>query len=389
MVGVIGTGPAGLMAADVLSARGIGVCAFEKRKAPGRKLLVAGSSGLNITNALPLDEFVAHYKAPHELWDRLIQNYTPSQWIQFIEDLGFKTFLGTSGRYFLEEMKASGFLQTWIKRLQERGVEFRYDHELSDFKTLAKGVHQLSFANAKEYSFSAVCFAMGGGSWEPQENPLRWPQVFRDKGLKFHDFSPSNVGYQVAWSEEFLKKSEGLPLKRIVMKSPRAERAGDAMITKYGIEGTPVYFSGQTGEIEIDLKPDLSEEQIIERLNDVKENWSLIRRVQKKLNLCEAAQELLFHHTPSDIKEGSVSAMARWIKSFRLELGKPQSLDEAISSSGGLCFSELDQNLMLKRYPGFFAAGEMLDWDAPTGGFLIQGCVAQGHATGNAIASLI
>ncbi len=194
------------------------------------------------------------------------------------------------------------------------------------------------------------------------------------------------MGYQVEWKQEFLKEAEGLPLKRVIVTSSRASREGDAMVTRYGIEGTPIYFAGMTGEVTIDLKPDLTAEQVAKRLSGAKENLSLIRRSKKLLGLCPASQALLFHHLPRELLEsGEIARFARAVKAFPLRLGAPQPLDEAISSSGGLELGELDDALMLRRHPGLFAAGEMLDWDVPTGGFLIQGCVATGFLAAQGI----
>lgn len=392
-VGVIGSGPAALMAADVLSAATAGkgapeVHLFEKRRGLGRKLLVAGSSGLNISNGLPLEEFARHYTGDPALWTRVLRGFTPRDWIEFIEGkLGIPTFEGTSRRYFIEDMKASRFVQAWRQRLESQGVRFHPGQECVGFAREASGV-ALEFTGIAENHqvFDAVCFALGGGSWEPEENPLRWPAMFKAHGLDFVEFQASNVGYQVRWSEAFLREAEGKPLKNIVLSSPRGSRKGDAMITRYGIEGTPVYFVGARGPVTLDLKPDLSAEQILEKLHKVRENLSPIRRVKKQLGLCEASLALLYHGTPPEILHApEPGAIASRIKAFPLELGEPQPLSEAISSSGGLALKELDDSLMLQKFPGVFAAGEMLDWDAPTGGFLLQGCVALGRLAGEGI----
>ncbi len=307
MFALVGSGPAALMAADRLSAAGCALTVFEKRKSPGRKLLVAGSSGLNVSNSLPLPEFVAHYTRdgarPEEraFWERLIGAFPPQAWIAFIEELGFKTFEGTSGRYFIEEMKASRFLQAWVARLSERGVKFVYDQECVGFTAGEQQVElemRSSDGKTTKRRFSAAGFALGGGSWEPSEVPLRWPQIFRDHDVAFTEFAPSNVGYSVQWPQAFLKEAERQPLKRIVMTTARGSREGDAMITEYGIEGTPVYFTGCEGTARINLRPDLSQEQIAAKLGGVKENLSPIRRIAKTLSLCPAAFALIFHCAP-------------------------------------------------------------------------------------------
>jgi hypothetical protein len=194
------------------------------------------------------------------------------------------------------------------------------------------------------------------------------------------------VGYEAEWTEAFLKEAEGKPLKNIVLSTSKGSKQGDAMVTRYGIEGTPVYFVGKSGGATLDLLPDLDVERIVARLKAVKENRSLLRRVKKQLKLCPASFALVYHFTPRELLEGTdFEALARRLKSFPLKLLGSRPLDEAISAAGGLMLSELDEHLMLKRFPGIFAAGEMLDWDAPTGGFLIQACVSQGALAGRGI----
>lgn len=384
-VAIVGTGPAALMAADVLSSSTHRVSIFEKRKSLGRKLLIAGSSGLNITNDLPVEEFARHYSGPPELWQHALKGFTPQDWIQFIEKLGSPTFKGTSGRYFVEDMKASGVLKKWKSRLDERGVQFYFDSECVDFEVLSESKKiSLTFQNGKNDRFDAIFFALGGGSYETKEDPLRWPEVFKRKGIAFEKFTPSNVGLKVDWSKEFLKEAEGKPLKNILLTSKKGSRRGELVITSYGIEGTPVYFVGQEGNVQIDLKPDLSLEQLISKCRAVRENLSPMRRVKKQLNLSDAALALLFHEADHDSKN-AIETLCRMIKSFPITLTGKQPLAEAISSAGGLSLNEIDSSFMFKRFPGVFAGGEMLDWDAPTGGFLIQGCISQGKAIGNSI----
>ena len=409
-VAVIGSGPAALMVADVVSGAGHRVTIVEKKRGPGRKLLIAGSSGLNITNSLPIVEFLKNYTGPPELWKSLLKEFSPQDWIRFIEELGLRTFEGTSGRYFVKEMKASKLLRAWIGRLTGRGVQFHYGREWNGLSRTEASRFRLGFLSSLSFDseFDAVCFCLGGGSYEPNEVPLRWPSVFRAGGLGslngldslnslnslnslgslsdlgFEPFSPSNVGYQVAWSKEFLKECEGQPLKNVCLTSSKGSRLGDVIVTHYGLEGTPVYSMGQPGPVKLDLKPDLSVEQILVKCRAIKENLSPMRRIKKQLSLCPAALGLLFHFTPKDVAS-DINRLASHLKSFPLQFLQSQPLDEAISSAGGLHLNELTDDLMLIQYPGVFAAGEMLNWDAPTGGFLIQGCVSQGYRAGQGI----
>jgi uncharacterized flavoprotein (TIGR03862 family) len=385
-VAIIGTGPAALMASDILSQAGIAVSIFEKKRGPGRKLLIAGSSGLNISNSLAVAEFVKNYSGPADYWGQLLRDFSPQDWLRFIHGLGLETFEGTSGRYFVKEMKASRLLRAWINRLQERGATFFYEHEWEDFSFHSDiGKIQVTFSGNRTFAFDAVCLCMGGGSYEPKEIPLRWPQILIRKGLKFKPFQPSNTGYQVAWSKKFLEEAEGLPLKNVQLSSARGSRLGEVVITDYGMEGTPVYFVGTPGQAYLDLKPDLSLEMILKKCRATRENLSPIRRVKKQLNLGPGAFALLFHHSSKTDLE-KMESLASRIKNFPVEFRAAQPLAESISSSGGLSLGELDlKTMMISQYPGVFAAGEMLDWDAPTGGFLIQGCVSQGFRAGKAI----
>lgn len=378
-IGIIGSGPAALMAGSQILIRDpkTEIHFFEKRAGFGRKLLIAGSSGLNISNSLPVPEFASHYSgAPKNHWARVLENFGPRDWISFIEkNLNHETFLGTSDRYFVREMKASGLLKSWVDWLEKRGAKLHPKHTLENFDSKDEKI-TVHFKESKEsFVFDRLILALGGGSWE--ESEPEWCALFREKGLRFENFRPSNVGYEVAWTEELLKEAEGKPLKKIRLTTRRGSKLGELVITRYGLEGTPIYFVGETGTARLDLKPDLTEEEIIERLNSVKENLAPIRRVKQKLNLSEASLALLFHMTSPEEKK-SLQLLTQRIKDLPLSLLKPRPLLEAISSSGGLSFSEVDENLEMKKFKGVSVCGEMLDWDAPTGGFLIQGAVSQG-----------
>jgi uncharacterized flavoprotein (TIGR03862 family) len=384
-VAIIGSGPSALMAATVIADAGIQVTVFEKKSKPGLKLLIAGGSGLNVTNSAESSAFAAVYSGDVKFWTKLLKAFSPKDWLSFINSLDIKTFEGTSGRYFVEGMKALKLLRSWRERLQEKKVTWRLDSECTGFDKFANSEQwQLQFANNEAFVCDALCFCLGGASYEPEETPLRWPKIFIDKKLAFTDFTPSNVGYKVPWKKAFLAEAEGQPLKNIALTSSRGTRRGDAIITDYGIEGTPVYFVGEVGELTLDLKPDMTYEKILEKCFAVKENLSPMRRVKKQLNLCDASLALLFHEAPkSALKD--LKLLVKTIKNFKIKFHAPQPIEEAISSAGGLNLKELNQDLMLNRFPGVFAAGEMLDWDAPTGGFLIQGCVSQGFTAGKGI----
>ncbi|MBU6154923.1 MAG: TIGR03862 family flavoprotein [Bdellovibrionales bacterium] len=364
---IFGSGPAGLMAATRLVRAGAGVTVFERRPSFGRKLLIAGSSGLNISHEASVPEFIAHYEGfSPPIWSRFFSIFSPKDWIAFVESLGFETFVGTSSRYFVREMKASNLLRAWIEMLKKAGVQFVPNTEFNSETRLS--------------DFDSVGFFLGGGSWEDRE-PV-WPAVFRERfGIQVHPFSPSNVGYEVAWNPKFLQEAEGKPLKNIVFTTKSGSKAGELVVTGYGLEGTPIYFHGTKGVAFLDLKPALTQSSILEKLKSVRENLSPLRRIKKVLGLNETALALLFHHTEAHDRE-NLGKMVSLIKRFPLEILRPRPLMESISSKGGVDLGEVRVDpgceLMLKKHPGFFCGGEMLDWDAPTGGFLIQASVTQG-----------
>jgi uncharacterized flavoprotein (TIGR03862 family) len=386
-IAIIGSGPCGLMAASALSSiPGNRIEVFERRPGFGRKLLVAGSSGLNISNGLPLAEFAREYRGWETgFWKELLAEFGPRQWLEFIEKtLGLETFLGTSDRYFVREMKASGLLKRWIQRLSENSVVFHSARELVGLETNTGGGYTLRFSGSASTAerFDRVVFATGGGSWE-ERAPL-WPAILREHGVSVSEFLPSNVGYEVAWSPAFLEEAEGKPLKKIRFENARGRKDGELVITKYGLEGTPIYFHGEPGEAFLDLKPDLTLPLIEERLARVKENLSPMRRVKQKLELGEASLALLFHETPADIRS-DLGRLAARVKRFPVRLDRPRPLEEAISSRGGVALDEVDESLELRKLPGIYCGGEMLAWDAPTGGFLIQAAVSMGARIARAI----
>lgn len=383
-VAIVGSGPAGLMAAEVLSAAGVPVTLFEARKGPSWKLYIAGSSGLNISNSQPLPLMLTHYSGPSAVWEAILSAFTPQDWLGFIEtELGLGAFLGTSQRYFVETMHAASLIRNWRRRLEARGVAWVLGQRCSSVNPTAEG-WRLSFADGPDRDFIGVGFALGGASWE-SELPT-WPEIFAARGAQLEPFSPANVGYEVTWPPGFLQEAEGQPLKNISLASPRGEKRGDLIVTSYGLEGTPIYFLGHQGLVHIDLKPDLSAEELKDKLSrPQRENRSLLRRAEKILRLAPASQALLYHTLPEAARSDLLLFVAH-IKALPLQLLRPRPLSEAISSRGGVSWESVTANLMLQNHPGIFMAGEMLDWEAPTGGYLIQGCVSQGHWIGRQLA---
>jgi uncharacterized flavoprotein (TIGR03862 family) len=370
------------MAASVLADHGMAVSVFEKKRGPAPKLLIAGRSGLNISNAGSLSSLIQSYEGPAAHFKNIFHDFSVQDWLTFVKRLGVKTFEGTSRRYFIDGLTAPPLLKAWLASLKKKNVHFFYGKELTDFETSPKGV-VLTFNGSEKQKPSAACFCLGGVSWEKPGKEPQWPSLFKNKKIPLTDFSAANVGYEVKWPPAFVKEADGLPLKNITLSSSQGVTTGEIMITKYGLEGSPIYQIKNPEMIFLDLKPDLTANEILRKLHNVKENLSPLRRVKKYLKLGPGALALLYHDTKKEIVQ-DIEKLVPLIKNFSIPLIKKRGLEEAISSAGGVSWIALDQNLMLKKFPGIFVAGEMLDWSAPTGGFLIQACVSQGYKIGQA-----
>jgi uncharacterized flavoprotein (TIGR03862 family) len=358
------------------------VAVFEKKAGPGRKLLIAGSSGLNITYDAPLEEFANYYGARAEEMRLALDTFSPTDWRTFIEAFGIPTFLGTSRRYFVKGMKASPLLRAWTKSLADSGlIEWHFQKEWKDFESKGKSV-ELSCSDGSTYEGASLLLALGGGSYEAQLPA--WPEILTRKGLKVHPLTAANVGFHMDWPPALFQEAEGKALKNIVLTTRLGQKQGELMITRYGLEGPPVYFVGTEGPATLDLLPDHSASDLARLVKKGRENLSPFRRIQKNLPLGPAALALLFH-TASPAARQDLPLLLERIKKFPLTLGERRPLEEAISSSGGLDWNECDEKLMLRSCPGVFCAGEMLDWTAPTGGFLIQGAVSTGFQAAQGI----
>jgi len=373
-IAIIGSGPAGLMAASTLVECGYRVHVFEANRSPARKLLIAGRSGLNVAHQCPEEDWLLQFDAPKTLLKNIFRDFDTEHWLKFINQLGIETFLGSSRRYFVKGLKAAPLLKAWLKKLKSQGVTFHYQMRLTKFMVRGNEV-ALTFNENQNLNFSAAILALGGGSWLDQKQPFNWPKLFEQKNISVTPIKAGNAGFDVDWSTSFLKEAEGLPLKNILLKTTKQSYAGELTITRYGLEGTPVYHLTKPQTIFLDLKPDLTLENLLKKMQSHKEKLSPLRLAKKILNLCPATLALLFHH---GTKTADLKTFCKTLKHFPIVLKKQRGLEHAISSAGGVDFSEINPHLMLKAYPGIFLAGEMLDWHAPTGGFLIHGSAAQG-----------
>lgn len=389
-VAVIGGGPAGLMAAEVMARKGLSVCVFDRMPSLGRKLLMAGRGGLNITHSEPRDRFRSRYGVASGWMDAYLDAFSPEDLMRWCETLGQPTFIGTSGRVFPKAMKASPLLRAWLSRLDELGVRIVTRAQWTGW-TEENGIH-LTFADGSTHAADATVLALGGASWPRLGADGGWTTLL--PGIAVTPLQPANCGFRVAWSAMFRDRHAGAPLKRIAMSLDGGPATrGEAMITAEGIEGGAVYALsaalrdaiGRDGfaTLRIDLRPDLTLAALTQALDEPRRGASLSNFLRKRINLPPVSIGLVQEGLHAGEEKTPLAAL---IKALPLRLTEPFGLARAISTAGGIARDELDERLMLRRHPGIFAAGEMIDWEAPTGGYLLQGCLATGAAAGHGVA---
>jgi uncharacterized flavoprotein (TIGR03862 family) len=384
---VIGGGPAGLRAAEVAATAGLRVSLFDAKPSVGRKFLVAGKGGLNLTHGEEAERFVTRYDGPDQpagIWRGLLADFDSAALREWAAGLGVETFQATSGRVYPKALKAAPLLRRWIARLKGHGVRFEMNHRWSG---LAPGRPlRLEFSSGATFAADAVIFALGGGSWPRTGSDGGWLPVFENLGIRCHPLVAANCGWEHAWPPEVLAAAEGKPLKNLLVSAGASTVAGELLVTKYGIEGGAIYQLGAAlrampqPAIAIDFKPTFSHAQLIAKMESVRRNFLHEARVRWRLG--EAAAAILGRMSWHD-----AGSLACEVKHCVIPLTGARPIAEAISSAGGVCWNELDGNLMLERFPGVFVAGEMIDWEAPTGGYLMQGCFATGTRAGCAAAA--
>lgn len=389
---VVGGGPAGLRAAEVAAQGGASVTLYDAKPSVGRKFLVAGRGGLNITKSEPLDLFVRRYSGPDlpqvEI-ARMIGAFDPEALRTWAAGLGIETFVASTGRVYPREMKAAPLLRRWVQRLRDLGVKFEMHHRWTGIASgTALALHFDSPEGLTTVNADAAILALGGGSWPETGSDGRWVAALQSQGIAVAPLAAANCGWEIDWPAPVLQL-EGQPLKNIHVTAGGTVSVGELLVTSYGMEGGAIYQLGaelramEQPAITIDFKPASSVEQLIAKLGPVRRNF--LAEARSRWRLPDAVVAILEFAAPPHAFE-SAEGIATAVKACTLRLKQPRPIAEAISSAGGVCWNELDPHLMLKHLPGVFIAGEMIDWEAPTGGYLMQGCFATGtHAAKSAI----
>ncbi|MFM8745759.1 MAG: NAD(P)/FAD-dependent oxidoreductase [Aestuariivirga sp.] len=366
---VFGAGPSGLMAAEVLASAGHRVTIHDHMAAPARKFLLAGRGGLNLTHSEPLETLLGRYGDARRFLETAIRAFPPDALIDWANGLGIETFIGTSGRVFPRQMKASPLLRAWLKRLAGLGVTL---HTRSSWTGFDSG---------------PAILALGGASWPHLGSDAAWVPAFRERGIAVTPFQPSNSRFAVNWSPVFAAKFAGQPLKNIALSYGQQRVRGELMISREGIEGGAIYalsrhLRDNPGQpLLIDLRPDLSADALAAKLARPRGKDSLSTFLRKAVRLSPPAIGLL--------RETGTQPDEKGIKSLAVTLGPPMGLERAISSAGGVARTEFDTHFQLIKAPGIYCVGEMLDWEAPTGGYLLQACFSTAVWAAQHLASIL
>jgi uncharacterized flavoprotein (TIGR03862 family) len=396
-IAIIGAGPAGLMAAETIAQGGARVTVYDAMPSVGRKFLMAGRGGLNLTHSEPLPAFLSRYREARPMLVPAIEAFPPDRLRAWCEALGQPTFVGSSGRVFPKVLKASPLLRAWLRRLDAMGVRFSLRHRWTGWDEKARLLFQMSEGQIAVEARATV-LALGGASWPRLGSDGGWVETLGAKGVKVSSLEPANCGFTVAWSDVFRDRFEGEPLKSIALSFGGRTIRGEAVITKSGIEGGAVYalaadlreaiLGSGRATLHIALRPDLQAAALFARLSAPRGKQTLSNWLRKTAQLSPVALGLLQETarvSGISLSSSSAEALAGQINDVPIELTGVAPIARAISSAGGINFDELGADFMIRRLPGVFAAGEMLDWEAPTGGYLLQACFATGVAAGRGV----
>ena len=393
-VAIIGGGPAGLIAAERLSAAGAVVSVYERMPSFGRRLLMAGRGGLNLTHSEPLERLLTRYGAAGERLAPILRAFPPSALVAWAEGLGQTTFVGSSGRVFPKALKASPLLRAWLRRLTAQGVKLLSRHDWQGWD--ADGALMFRRADGQQITQSPdiAVLALGGASWPRLGSTGAWTRLLEARGVTIRPLRPANCGFAVPWTDHFRSRFQGQALKGVALSFADATVRGEAMITAGGLEGGAIYALSGTlrdaieaagpATLHLDLRPDETLKRLAGKLAQARRGDSLSSRLRRALNLPPVAVGLLREAYGADLPSAP-EALAVAIKAVPLRLIAPAPIDRAISSAGGVAWDALDDQMMLRTAPGVYVAGEMLDWEAPTGGYLLQACFSTGVAVAEAI----
>jgi uncharacterized flavoprotein (TIGR03862 family) len=392
---IIGGGPAGLMAAEVLIQTGLRVDLYEAKPSMGRKFLVAGKGGLNLTHSEPLEQFLTRYGARRPQLEPLLRDFGPEQVRRWAGELGVETFVGTSARVFPIGMRTTPLLRLWLARLRAAGVVFHTRYQWLGWNA-DKSLRFDAPAGEVAVHTNALVLALGGGSWPQTGSTGAWIPLLVERGIPVNPLKPANCGFDVAWTEHFRSRFAGHPLKSVLLSFIDSEgqafhQPGEFIVTETGVEGSLIYAcsallrdelarSGQA-VIHLDLAPGWTHERLVERLARPRGSKTMASHLERSVGIKGVKAGLLWEFVPkTDFVDPD--KLASIIKDLPIPLIAPRPIEEAISSAGGVDFAALDGRLMLRFLPGVFCAGEMLDWEAPTGGYLLTACFASGRAAG-------
>lgn len=397
---VIGGGPAGLMAAETLIAGGVQVDIYDAMPSVGRKFLLAGKGGLNITHAEPAEKFLARYGSRQVQLAPLLQSFDAQHLRDWVHGLGIETFTGTSQRVFPKEMKAAPLLRAWLHRLRTAGARIHVRHRWTGWNNvdeLRDGTLHFATPQGERIAHpDCTVLALGGGSWARLGSDGAWLPLLAARGVPVVPLRPSNCGFEIAWSTHFRERFAGQPVKAVAATFTDAagvthKRSGELMISAYGIEGSLVYALSAPlrdsiaaqGDVtlQLDLAPDKDLTRVTAEVAHPRGSRSLSSHLQGRLGI-KGVKAGLLREALSAAEMRDPQHLAATIKALPLRLTATRPLDEAISSAGGVPFESLDERLMLRELPGVFCAGEMLDWEAPTGGYLLTACFASGRTAG-------
>ena len=400
-VAIIGGGPAGLMAAETARHAGYSVCVFERMGSAGRKFLIAGKGGLNLTHSEPQPAFIARYSNANAQVAHWLKDFDSAALRAWAADLGIATIIGSSGRVFPHDLKAAPLMRGWLRRLRTQGVAFVYGQRCIAIARLA-GDFELTLvddlAAQHRYRAKSVVLAMGGGSWAKLGSDGSWVPMLRALGVPVQDLQPSNCGFTASCSAA-LQRHAGAPIKSItayVLGAGTPPIRGEAMLSSYGLEGSLVYalssalrtrlLEDGSARLVLDLAPDQSEAQLKASLSNARATLSLSEKLKRVAKLSPVKLALFYEGIAPEIR-ADVEQVARRVKALTLTLDGMRPIDEAISTAGGVDCRQLREDLMLPSIPGLFFAGEMLNWDAPTGGYLLNACFASGKCAGKGAAA--